>query len=308
MNLRHRTLRGYYAAHWLWCALLLAGVCSLGSAQAQHARFNGGWEGQWQYAAAGGVCSLGLDLIEYGHARFAVAGDGEMTFELQALRDAQFGEGADAHSLAPGWHPAAGQRRDLGPIKHIPGGGLTARGAQAQSVLSQLQLGFLIELSSPTWFDSDQAVTLQLSPQGLRPALGEFLECAKSDISVSWAQMSRMRLGYAVDEHVLDPNAEQRLTALAQYVAADPSITSVYVDGHTDASGNTRHNHGLAQRRASTVTKFLTDRGVAADKIVTRYHGASYPVADNATAAGKAQNRRTTVRLDRADPHSVASQ
>ena len=67
------------------------------------------------------------------------------------------------------------------------------------------------------------------------------------------------------------------------------------VEGHTDSVGSEATNEELSYRRAQTVRDYLIDRGVPADKIRAVGYGKSRPVADNATAEGRANNRRVEI-------------
>jgi OOP family OmpA-OmpF porin len=66
----------------------------------------------------------------------------------------------------------------------------------------------------------------------------------------------------------------------------------VEVAGHTDSVGTDAYNMGLSLRRAESVRNYLVDKGIAADRLTVRGYGESQPVADNATDAGRFQNRR----------------
>ena len=70
-----------------------------------------------------------------------------------------------------------------------------------------------------------------------------------------------------------------------------PSL-KVMIVGHTDNRGGQALNVDLSRRRAEAVKTFLMDRGVDAERILTRGEGPDSPIADNKTAAGRAQNRR----------------
>jgi OmpA-OmpF porin, OOP family len=67
------------------------------------------------------------------------------------------------------------------------------------------------------------------------------------------------------------------------------------IGGHTDSSGNDDSNRRLSQLRASAVRLALIERGADRERLVSRGYGSSRPVADNETAEGRAQNRRTTI-------------
>lgn len=69
--------------------------------------------------------------------------------------------------------------------------------------------------------------------------------------------------------------------------------TVVTVEGHTDSQGSDAYNEKLSQQRAEAVKQVLiTKFGIAADRITAKGFGESKPVADNATAAGREENRR----------------
>ena len=67
--------------------------------------------------------------------------------------------------------------------------------------------------------------------------------------------------------------------------------------GHTDSTGNPNYNLTLSQKRAQSVASYLTDRGVARNRLSAEGRGQNQPVADNATEAGRAQNRRVEIYL-----------
>jgi OmpA-OmpF porin, OOP family len=76
------------------------------------------------------------------------------------------------------------------------------------------------------------------------------------------------------------------------------SIRTVTVNGYTDSVGSDAYNLDLSERRAQAVRAYLQDHGLKADKFVGRGYGKADPVDSNATAAGRANNRRVDVLLD----------
>ena len=71
------------------------------------------------------------------------------------------------------------------------------------------------------------------------------------------------------------------------------------VAGHTDSSGEDVYNQDLSQRRAEAVRDYLTSKGVSANMLGAHGYGEESPVESNATAAGRAENRRVElIRLD----------
>jgi len=66
--------------------------------------------------------------------------------------------------------------------------------------------------------------------------------------------------------------------------------------GHTDNTGDAAYNQSLSERRASSVAGALVNRGVS-QRIITDGAGEGQPVATNATAEGRAQNRRVEIKI-----------
>lgn len=71
----------------------------------------------------------------------------------------------------------------------------------------------------------------------------------------------------------------------------------VDVLGHTDSTGTPASNQTLSVRRAQAVAKQLGARGVSAARVATRGYASSHPIADNATDAGRALNRRVEIKV-----------
>ncbi len=74
--------------------------------------------------------------------------------------------------------------------------------------------------------------------------------------------------------------------------------TLVTVAGYTDSTGSADYNQKLSERRATTVALYLHGRGVAQQRLAAIGHGENNPVASNATAEGRAKNRRVEITLD----------
>ena len=94
----------------------------------------------------------------------------------------------------------------------------------------------------------------------------------------------------------LTAEARTVLDRVAAALVGNPEVR-VRVEGHTDASGARSFNVDLSQARAESVAAYLTQQGVAADRMEAVGYGPDEPVADNGTAEGRQQNRR--VELER---------
>ena len=76
------------------------------------------------------------------------------------------------------------------------------------------------------------------------------------------------------------------LDAVAAILNSRKDITSVEVQGHTDNAGIAVQNTKLSQKRAEAVVKYLTKKGIGADRLVPKGYGPDKPIDDNKTAVG----------------------
>jgi outer membrane protein OmpA-like peptidoglycan-associated protein len=98
------------------------------------------------------------------------------------------------------------------------------------------------------------------------------------------------------DSAKLRPDSTPALEAVLGLINNHPG-SHWMIAGHTDNQGNGDHNRALAQNRAASVIAWLQARGVDASHLTPQGFGASRPVADNATANGRALNRRVEIAI-----------
>jgi outer membrane protein OmpA-like peptidoglycan-associated protein len=92
----------------------------------------------------------------------------------------------------------------------------------------------------------------------------------------------------------LKPTTQISLAKVAGILQAYPGL-KVQVEGYTDSTGTLEFNQTLSQNRAAAVKDFLVSQGVSQNSITSAGFGPNSPVADNATASGRAQNRRVNM-------------
>jgi OmpA-OmpF porin, OOP family len=99
---------------------------------------------------------------------------------------------------------------------------------------------------------------------------------------------------FAFDKSDLLPAGK---ATLDKFVADSDSVNigTVVIDGHTDSVGSKSYNDRLSMRRAQTVRNYLQSHGLHAGQYEVHGYGASKPVASNASAQGRAQNRRVEI-------------
>jgi len=101
---------------------------------------------------------------------------------------------------------------------------------------------------------------------------------------------------FAVDSTDITPSFRTALDQVAQSMIQYPN-SLVDVMGHTDSTGAESYNLDLSRRRAEAVSNYLVSRGVSRARLATVGYGEQYPVADNTTPEGRAQNRRVEIRI-----------
>jgi outer membrane protein OmpA-like peptidoglycan-associated protein len=94
--------------------------------------------------------------------------------------------------------------------------------------------------------------------------------------------------------YTLKPNTQISLAKVSGILQAYPGL-KVQVEGYTDSVGSDEYNQKLSENRANTVRDFLITQGVQPGNITAAGYGKTKPVADNATASGRAQNRRVNL-------------
>jgi OmpA-OmpF porin, OOP family len=99
---------------------------------------------------------------------------------------------------------------------------------------------------------------------------------------------------FDVDKASLKEGAMQKLYRLVTFLKEYPD-RAVLVEGYTDSTGSDSYNQSLSERRAESVRSFLTQNGIAANRVLARGYGKAYPVASNDTAEGRQRNRRVDI-------------
>ncbi|AOG01521.1 MAG: OmpA family protein [Blastomonas fulva] len=101
---------------------------------------------------------------------------------------------------------------------------------------------------------------------------------------------------FDVDSSAVKPEFRNTLNDVAATLV---QYESTYIDvyGHTDSTGSDAYNQTLSERRAQSVSSYLSTRGVQSARLATRGFGESQPVASNTTEDGRAQNRRVEIRI-----------
>jgi outer membrane protein OmpA-like peptidoglycan-associated protein len=82
------------------------------------------------------------------------------------------------------------------------------------------------------------------------------------------------------------------LDQVAELLNAHAELKRIRIEGHTDNQGGRAYNQDLSSRRAHAVVRGLVQRGIAPERLEAQGYGFDLPITSNATALGRAKNRR----------------
>lgn len=99
---------------------------------------------------------------------------------------------------------------------------------------------------------------------------------------------------FATNKYTLKPDAQVSLAKVSTILTLYPNLR-VQIEGYTDSTGTPAYNQTLSENRADSVQNFLVQNGVPQGNVSAQGFGATNFVADNATAAGRQQNRRVNL-------------
>ena len=120
--------------------------------------------------------------------------------------------------------------------------------------------------------------------------LAENNGCPKIDFNANNVQ-------FLSGSSTLTSAAKAELNKLANILNKDYPLVRVGIEGHTDNTGKADANLLLSEKRAAAVKAYLVGRKVDIDRLDAVGYGQDQPIADNATAQGKAQNRRVAFKI-----------
>ena len=102
---------------------------------------------------------------------------------------------------------------------------------------------------------------------------------------------------FAFNESTLRPGANGPLETILKALTVAYPVGHITITGYTDSIGSVAYNLDLSRRRATTVADWLEQRGIPTARVTVAWKGKADPVATNATAQGRQQNRRVTVAI-----------
>lgn len=129
-----------------------------------------------------------------------------------------------------------------------------------------------------------------LEKQGMAQSVG-LLSASDMKKAIDADGRVALQINFDVDKATLRADAQPVLEEIHKLLVADPAL-KLSIEGHTDTTGDAQRNRDLSTARARSVLGALVGLGVAPDRLQSRGFGPDRPVADNASDAGRAKNRR----------------
>jgi outer membrane protein OmpA-like peptidoglycan-associated protein len=102
-------------------------------------------------------------------------------------------------------------------------------------------------------------------------------------------------INFDIGKAIVKAESYPIIEQITSYLKEHPQM-KVVIEGHTDNTGSDALNMKLSDKRAENIKAEIVKRGVDTSRMETKGYGASKPVADNKTAAGRTQNRRVTIK------------
>ncbi len=151
----------------------------------------------------------------------------------------------------------------------------------------------LCPFETPALLMIDKSKAVADAPPRPRPAAAAPVAPAPAPAPASKVTFSADTL-FDFGKSVLKPEGKSSLDALVTRIKGINLDVAIAV-GHTDSVGSNEFNQRLSLARAESVKAYLVNQGIDAARIRTEGKGESQPVADNATAEGRAKNRRVEI-------------
>lgn len=125
-------------------------------------------------------------------------------------------------------------------------------------------------------------------------------EAARQELNITRLAGDALKIGIASDASFGFDSSDLNSKAVVTFgkiasVLKDYDKTVIHVVGHTDSVGSDDYNMKLSQRRASTVSSYLSSNGVLGERLRTEGRGEREPLASNETEAGRTANRRVDI-------------
>ena len=160
------------------------------------------------------------------------------------------------------------------------------KGAEINRHIAQIGNGMLVEASS-----------LYKNQAAMQKFVNDvFCAEAKPVAAVVEQKIVLRGIQFDFDKSNIKPEFQPILDEAVSTLKAKPEI-KVVIAGHTDSVGTAQYNMVLSNQRAKAVHNYFVSKGIATGRLQTVGHGLDDPIASNATADGRAMNRRVELQI-----------
>jgi len=134
---------------------------------------------------------------------------------------------------------------------------------------------------------------VEVKPEHVDTGVNQDIELVKFEVGM---KIVLKNIFYDVAKATLRPESAAELDRLVRIMDQNPTLV-VELGGHTDSDGTDDYNQKLSQARTQSVVDYLTDAGVAENRLVAKGYGEKEPIAPNDTKENKQLNRRTEFKV-----------
>lgn len=245
-------------------------------------------------------CQLEHDIPRFGKAKFlsTASKDKPLHFTLDMLIKPEGYDVADVLSVPPVWK-AGNPARSLFDANLLKQFDTELDSKASWLLLTELEKGNVPTFYYQDWHNNQDKIKVELSSVNFRNQYLSFLECRDALLPFSFDDIAYTVMRYESNSSELTRDSKKRLEKIGLYLENDPTIDSVVITAYTDSYGGRYINQQLSEKRAEAIKTYMTEKGIAAEKIMTQGFGERRHVATNNTIIGRGKNRRVVIQIEK---------
>ncbi len=261
----------------------------------------------WSFEGSKFSCRMSHGINGFGEAIFEREAGVSTQFMLLSKSPRMKSGKADLFSQPPVWFNSVSPNKIAAVnVSHgeVP---VNLSRKLSERMLAELEKGMDLHVIRKAWYGDPKSLKVVIPSVGFRKTYDDYLNCLAGLLPVNFSQVEKKSLYYDEGQEELTQRVMNYLDNVVLYIKEDATVKTVYIDGHTDSRGIRNDNLLKAKLRAEMVINYLVEKGIPEKMVVARWHGERYQVATNQTKAGRAKNRRVTIRLSKERPHQIMS-
>ena len=150
---------------------------------------------------------------------------------------------------------------------------------------------YLLSIRQPGYFFHSEVFEMKKTIDATPQQLNVQLQPLSKDTSIILKHVY-----FRTNRAELSDSSRAELMNLVELLRENSTLI-IEISGHTDNQGIAAENLSLSKRRAESVVQFLTEQGIPLNRLQAKGYGATRPIAENNTAAGRAKNRRSEMKI-----------